>query len=50
MNLCTDHIPDIIKDKFEFLNYNHALEILQTSFKDEWKDIYFTSMRFYSFV
>lgn len=47
MNLCTDHIPDIIKNKFEFLNYNHALEILQTSFQDEWKDISLALRRFY---
>lgn len=47
MSLYIENIPDIIKDKFEFLNYNHALEILQTSFQDEWKDISLALRRFY---
>lgn len=33
------YIDDDIIDKFEFLDYGHALEILHESFYDEWKEI-----------
>lgn len=30
--------PDLLK-KFDFINYNHALEILQTSFSDDFEEV-----------
>ena len=33
------YINDDIKEKFEFLDYGHALEILHESFYDEWCEI-----------
>lgn len=32
-------IPEEIKNKFEILNYGHALEILTTNYRSEWDDI-----------
>ena len=32
-------IPVEIKNKFEILNYGHALEILTTNYQSEWDDI-----------
>lgn len=32
-------IPRLIADKFEFYNYNHAIEILSQAFPNEWNDI-----------
>lgn len=32
-------IPEEVAKKFEFLNYNHAVEILANSFPDEWAEI-----------
>lgn len=34
-----DVIPAEILKKFEFFNYGHALEILTTSFPEEWEDL-----------
>lgn len=34
-------IPDDIARRYEFYNFGHALEILQTSCTDEWNDILF---------
>lgn len=32
-------IPKLIADKFEFYNYNHAVEIMSQAFPAEWNDI-----------
>lgn len=34
-----DLIPNNISEKYEFFNYNHALEILTGSFPSEWSEI-----------
>ena len=34
-----DYIASDLLDKYEFHNYNHALEILTQSFPDEWSEI-----------
>lgn len=34
-----DLIPDMLREKFEFYNYGHALEILSDAFSDEWREI-----------
>lgn len=34
-----DLISDMLKEKFEFYNYGHALEILSDAFSDEWREI-----------
>ena len=34
-----DHIPIGLIEKFEFHNYNHALEIITQSFTEEWAEI-----------
>lgn len=34
-----DHIPQTIRDKFDFYNYGHALEILIQAFPEEWHDL-----------
>ena len=33
------YIEPELRDKFEFHNYGHALEILTTNFQEEWNDI-----------
>lgn len=33
------YIRQELLDKFEFVNYGHALEILSEAFSDEWNDI-----------
>ena len=35
----SDKISDILYSRFEFHNYNNALEILAYAYPDEWKDI-----------
>lgn len=35
----SDYIAHDILDKFEFYNYNHALEIITQAFPDEWHEI-----------
>lgn len=35
----TDYIPQDLLDKFEFYNYNHALEILTQAFPEEWSEL-----------
>lgn len=32
-------IPKDLQSKYEFHNYNHALEILTQAFPEEWKEI-----------
>jgi hypothetical protein len=32
-------IPEDLAEKYEFINYNHAVEILANSFPDEWNEI-----------
>lgn len=39
-------IPSVIQNKFDFCNYNNALEILAYAFPNEWKDIIDTLDRF----
>ena len=34
-----DLISNMLKEKFEFYNYGHALEILSDAFSDEWREI-----------
>lgn len=34
-----DLISDMLREKFEFYNYGHALEILSDAFSDEWREI-----------
>ena len=34
-----DYIDQDLLEKFEFYNYNHALEIITQSFPEEWADI-----------
>ena len=34
-----DYIPSELKEKFDFHNYNHALEIITQAFPEEWADI-----------
>lgn len=34
-----DYIAQDLLDRFEFYNYNHALEIITQAFPDEWEDI-----------
>ena len=38
MNLC-ECIPQDLLQRFEFYNYNHALEILTQTYADEWNEI-----------
>ena len=47
MEALTVCIPDDIRAKFDFLNYNHALEILHMSFPSEWSEI-INALRFFS--
>ena len=35
----SDYIDVALLDKFEFYNYNHALEIITQAFPDEWNEI-----------
>lgn len=37
--LIEHHIKPEIRDRFEFKDYGHALEILTSSYKEEWNDI-----------
>ena len=32
-------IPNDLTERYEFLNYNHAVEILANSFPTEWNEI-----------
>lgn len=34
-----DYISQELLDKFEFYNYNHALEILTQAFSEEWGEV-----------
>ena len=34
-----DLISDMLREKFEFYNYGHALEILSDAFSDEWREM-----------
>ena len=34
-----DYIPEDLLEKFEFHNYNHALEIITQAFPDEWSEV-----------
>ena len=34
-----NYIPSELKEKFDFHNYNHALEIITQAFPEEWADI-----------
>lgn len=38
MNM-SDYISDDLFDKFEFYNYNHAIEIITQAFPEQWQDI-----------
>lgn len=40
------YIHSELLEKFEFLNYNHAIEILNTSFYHEWKEIIYALYNF----
>jgi len=33
------YVPSSVRDKFEFHNYNHALEIITQAFSGEWQDV-----------
>ncbi len=35
----TDYIPSDLPEKYEFYNYNHALEIITQSFPEEWESV-----------
>lgn len=35
----SDYIDVALLEKFEFYNYNHALEIITQAFPDEWNEI-----------
>lgn len=35
----SDYIPSNVLEKFEFYNYNHALEILTQAFSNEWNEV-----------
>lgn len=35
----SDYIGQDLQEKFEFYNYNHALEIITQAFPDEWREI-----------
>ena len=43
-------IPDSIDNKFEFKNYNNALEILAYAYPDEWKDVIDTLNQFVIYI
>ena len=34
-----DYISPELRERYEFFNYNHALEILTQAFPTEWNDI-----------
>ena len=34
-----DYIPDILKERYEFRSYGHALEILHDAFPEEWGEL-----------
>lgn len=38
MNI-SDYVSSDLLDKFEFHNYNHALEIITQAFPEEWREI-----------
>ena len=38
MNL-SDYVSADLLEKFEFYNYNHALEIITQAFPEEWREI-----------
>jgi len=40
------HIPPRLLDRYEFISYGHAAELLGTSFRDEWEDILTSLDRF----
>ena len=35
----TDYVEEDLLDKFEFYNYNHALEIITQAFPSEWNEV-----------
>ena len=35
----SDCIPSNVLEKYEFYNYNHALEILTQAFPNEWNEV-----------
>ena len=35
----TDYIDADLLDKFEFHNYNHAIEIITQAFPEEWREV-----------
>ena len=35
----TKELPDSLLEKYEFLDYGHAIEILRTTYSQEWKEI-----------
>lgn len=43
----TKELPDSLLEKYEFLDYGHAIEILRTTYSQEWKEIMICLEKFF---